>query len=85
MRCTQANCHHPALQFCDSCGADRCASHARMCEDCGKTHCISFDVSSYALCSAMHECGLPDDKLTSEIKTLVDMVFEEYDKNVRFN
>jgi hypothetical protein len=52
MKCTQANCHHPALFLCDACGDERCIAHLKMCEDCGKPHCHSID----SLCHAAHEC-----------------------------
>jgi hypothetical protein len=53
MKCTEKFCHHPALLVCDACAAERCVSHIKLCDECGKAHCWSID----AVCSSAHQCN----------------------------
>jgi len=55
MKCTEPNCHRPALFSCDLCGEERCANHVKACDECGKTACNSLD----ATCYAEHHCSPP--------------------------
>lgn len=53
MRCSQDRCDHPALFCCDGCSENRCAQHAKACNNCNGTYCSSFD----SMCFAAHECN----------------------------
>jgi hypothetical protein len=55
MRCTQPTCARPGLFSCDGCYEDRCANHAKACDDCGKLFCHSLN----SLCYSAHECMAP--------------------------
>lgn len=50
--CSQKDCQRLGLFRCDACNEDRCANHAKICDQCGRMYCYSFD----AMCHSAHLC-----------------------------
>jgi hypothetical protein len=58
MSCSQKDCQRLGLFRCDACFEDRCANHAKICDECGRMYCYSFD----AMCHSAHLCVPPAKK-----------------------
>jgi len=75
MKCSNKLCSHLALLICDACASERCVSHIKLCEDCGKAHCWSMD----ATCSSAHQCN------PAKRQTFADEMLDKVDRILRVN